>query len=262
MLKKMSVAVILLLLIVSFTVGSVNVVRDDRSKGDFPYRGERGIPVYTEVIVDITGENAMGISTWRPPLPLPPSPHFSMMAAYGGDMEFIRGRMTVIPAGANEGEIFPVMFFKHHKPGMPDRVSYMADTQVMVDNIAYTFTGEIALLNDTIITADIAAANVAGAYDNEIRAGQTNWHQVTVSGKPASLSFELKSSDETTDLRVVVYTPDGNILGPYTDDSDGSIDGRINMEIENPAGVADGDWSFKVTDTGATGKEEYYLKTW
>jgi hypothetical protein len=180
------------------------------------------------------------------------------MAMHGGDMEFIEGRMTIAPAGTDLRETFPVTFFRHHEPAGSGRVIYMADTEVMVNNSVYSFTGEIQLLNDTIVTTDVSS----NAYNNEIMAGQTNWHQVTVSGSPASLSFEVKSNNSNSDLRVVVYTPDGNVLGPYYDDSDGTVDGRINMEIDNPAGVANGQWSFKVTDTGVTGKDEYYIKTW
>ncbi len=60
----------------------------------------------------------------------------------------------------------------------------------------------------------------------------------------------------------MVYTPDGKVLGPYYDDSDGKTDGRINLNIANPSGVAAGEWHLKVTDMDTLGDNDYYVKTY
>lgn len=265
MLKKSIVAAILLSLAVSFTIGSIgNVVNNTAYEssthimyGPMP-PGHDG-RTYTQVFVDMreSGDSVSGVVSvhaWQPPDTAPQRPFF-MFRPHGG--EFIEGKMMVIPAGEDMPQTFPVFFFKHTGPGEMGRVSYIADTTFNVDDSVLSFAGEIRLLNDTIVTTDIA-----DVYNNEIMPGQTNWHQAYVSGSPAAFNFDLKWNSPDNPLRVVVYTPDGKVLGPYYDDSDGSTDGRINMEISSPAGVADGAWSLKVTDTGVTGKDEYYLKTW
>jgi hypothetical protein len=77
-----------------------------------------------------------------------------------------------------------------------------------------------------------------------------------------AFNFDLKWNNPADDLRLMIYTPDGHVLGPYTDVSDGRTDGRINMEIDNQNGVADGTWLFKVTGMSVSGKDEYYIRAW
>ncbi len=101
----------------------------------------------------------------------------------------------------------------------------------------------------------------ASPYDNEISGGETNWHTVNV-GDVDSLNVDLKWNNASDSLRLVIYTPDGKILGPYDDASDGTVDGRINLNIANPSGVAQGEWYLKVTDTSLLGKDAYYVKTY
>jgi hypothetical protein len=60
----------------------------------------------------------------------------------------------------------------------------------------------------------------------------------------------------------MIYTPDGKVLGPYYDDSDGQTDARINLNVANPSGVASGEWHLKVTDLDTLGSDDYYVKTY
>jgi hypothetical protein len=108
-------------------------------------------------------------------------------------------------------------------------------------------------------TFDIPTAN--GQYNNEISGGQTNWHSATI-GTARSFNVDLKWSDPDGKLRLVVYTPDNKVLGPYYDTSYGDKDGEICLNIANPSGVAEGKWYFKVTDMSKTGKVDYYFKTY
>jgi hypothetical protein len=99
-------------------------------------------------------------------------------------------------------------------------------------------------------------------YNNHIAAGDTNWHSASVGNAVKSLNVDLKWNNPGGKLRLMVYTPDGKVLGPYYDDSDGTTDGRINLNIANPSGVAAGEWHLKVTDTDTLGDNDYYLKTY
>lgn len=257
MLKKGIATAILLLMVVSFTIGSVDPVNSTGDRGGLP-DGFRKDMIFTQVFLDMTENypgSGFGVRAMQSPGAMPEGPIFAFRPVHGH--EFIEGKMMVIPAGKDMPKMFPVFFYKHQGPEGADRVSYMADTTFDVDGSELSFKGEVQLLNDTIVTSEIAEV-----FNNDIMPGETNWHQAYVSGSPATFSFELKWNDTDDSLRVVVYTPDGNELGPYYDDSDGVTDGCINMDISNPGGVANGEWTFKVTDTGVTGKDEYYLKTW
>ncbi len=257
MLKKGIAMAILLLMVISFTIGSVSPVSNTADKGRLPGGFHKDM-MFTQVFLDMT-ENYPGSGFGVRAMPstgtIPGGPIFAIKPGHGH--EFIEGKMMVLPAGEEVPRMFPVLFFKHQGPEDVGRVSFVADTSFMIDNAELSFKGEVQLLNDTIVTSEMA-----DVYNNDIMPGETNWHQAYISGSPAALNFELKSNNTNSPLRVVVYTPDGKVLGPYDDDSDGVMDGIINMEISNPAGVANGAWSFKVTDTGVTGKDEYYLKTW
>lgn len=256
---------LLLSMAVAFTVGSVGTTANAAGEGGVvfmrgPYvagmsHDEKG---FTRVYLDLSDSgSAGGIVVWHAGGPMPPAPFATVRHA--GGAEFIAGKMTVIPAGEDTPMMFPVMFFRHDGGDSKGMAKYTADTTLTLSDSTISFMGEIEVPADAVT----AVASTEDAYDNDILAGETNWHQVKISGTPASLSFELKWNDSDDALRVVVYTPDGNTLGPYYDDSDGTVDGAIDMTITNSEGVADGTWTFKVTDTSATGsKDEYYLKTW
>lgn len=117
----------------------------------------------------------------------------------------------------------------------------------------------VDLANVTFANATTAKADL---YNNEISGGQTNWHKVDLSNAVKSFNVDLKWQNVNDSLRLLLYSPDGKILGPYYDDSDGKTDGRINLNIANPSGVASGDWQLKVTDMSTLGTDDYYVKTY
>jgi len=55
----------------------------------------------------------------------------------------------------------------------------------------------------------------------------------------------LYSGDITDPISVTIITPD-RTLGPFFDESDGIIDGRIDLKISNPETVTPGLWKFLV----------------
>lgn len=56
---------------------------------------------------------------------------------------------------------------------------------------------------------------------------------------------DLNSGDLTDPLSLSIITPD-RVLGPYTDESDGKIDGRIYLQISESDGMTPGLWKFIV----------------
>ena len=160
---------------------------------------------------------------------------------FGEDMSpaIFSAHMVIHPA--NSSEIMPL-------PPWPFPGEYVLDSDVVVDMANLTFTRSQAA-QDSV-------------YDNEISGGETQWHSADISSAVKSVNVDLKWSKGGNPLKLTVYTPDGHILGPYDDSSDGKTDDRINLNIDNPSGVAAGEWSMKVTDTGVGGTGAYSLKTY
>lgn len=245
MLKKCGVAVMLPLLAISLTIGSVG-----HSMGKPPDGGTfiEKPPKQMVVILDLSSGEGQPHAMWRP---------HGLHVEPGTDGAYIQGRMIVREAGSDIQRTFHVKFYRHGPvPGKPFLESYRM-------SVAYTNGSEVPHFTlDSVINGSVESdCSVALGYDNVITTGQTVWHQAHVYSS-TSLSVDLKWNNTADDLRLMIYTPDGHVLGPYYDGSDGKSDGRINLEIDNQAGIAAGAWSFKVMGISVTGKDEYYLRVW
>ncbi len=78
-----------------------------------------------------------------------------------------------------------------------------------------------------------------------ITQGQTNWHTKDVTTFITTLNVDLNWGNPSNSLRLRIYSPDGYVFGPYFDNADGVIDGRINLDIRNPNGIAIGTWRYE-----------------
>ncbi len=315
MLKKSGVAVILLLVLISLTVGSVSPANVISGKSGGVVFSERLMPGmimppmlysdgnsadtasfvhadngFTTVTLDMSGQEVVTVEhgLWHP---MGNSDQQVVLAkpTIADRMDYIAGRMIVQIAGSSMPQAFPVKFFKHTNDGVMDRPSfdsYMANVAFMVnsdehgsptgfilsspdgispvngsDNALFVFSGVINVTNAT--SPDVQQNDTSSPeYNNTITQGQTVYHQAQVASGQASMNIDLKWKNADDALSLSIYTPDGHILGPYTDTTDGKKDGRINIEVDNPSGVSGGTWSFKVTGANVTGKDEYYLRTW
>jgi len=95
-------------------------------------------------------------------------------------------------------------------------------------------------------------------YDT-ITQGETNLHSKIVNTDITVLNVDLNWGDSTDSLRLKIHTADGYVLGPYFDNADGATDGRINLDITNPNGIAKGTWYYEVYGYSVTGTENYYI---
>lgn len=240
---------------------------------------------FTSVVLDMSG---MGLSdtsgSWSPVDSLG-LPYIPMGPAFSDKREFIAARMIVQVAGNATPQEFPVQFFRQGPDDIKNRTafeSFIASMEfrmshddhgnpigltMYMDNGSapandsdsfFTVNSEITIAHP--VTNDSSQADAP--YNDTISAGQTVYHDAVVSGSSTSLNVDLAWKNPNDSMRLTVYTPDGHVLGPYYDSSDGKTDNAINLEIDNPSGVASGTWIFKVVDTGAVGKDEYYIKTW
>ncbi|SFM21454.1 peptidase domain-containing protein [Methanolobus profundi] len=92
-----------------------------------------------------------------------------------------------------------------------------------------------------------------------ITQGETNWHYKSVSSYITTLDVNLNWGNTGNSLRLTIYTPDGVTLGPYYDSADGSIDGKIDLDITNSNGIATGTWNYKVYGYSVYGTESYTI---
>ncbi|WP_235270740.1 hypothetical protein [Methanosarcina mazei] len=91
-----------------------------------------------------------------------------------------------------------------------------------------------------------------------ITQGQTKTHYVSVGSGINYLEVDLNWGDTSDSLTLRISTPSGSNLGPYRDNSDGSVNGRIHFSIDPSQGyVEQGSWEFKVYGESVSGTEDY-----
>ncbi|MDW7728248.1 MAG: peptidase domain-containing protein [Candidatus Methanoperedens sp.] len=129
----------------------------------------------------------------------------------------------------------------------------MAGAAVNEDKIKTAKTGGYTVANGTGEEVGILYVNA------EITQGQTNWHTKDVSTFITSLNVNLNWGTPGNSLRLTIYSPDGYVFGPYFDNADGVINGRINLNINNPNGIARGTWYYEVYGYSVSGTEDYYI---
>ena len=110
----------------------------------------------------------------------------------------------------------------------------------------------------TPVMDSIKTPGLRTVYDT-ISQGETNWHSEDVIGFYTALHVDLNWGNPSNSLRLKIYTPDGYTLGPYYDNVDGSIDGRINIYVRNSNGIAQGTWYYEVYGYSVTGTQSYTI---
>jgi len=94
---------------------------------------------------------------------------------------------------------------------------------------------------------------------SSITQGQTNWHYQNINGYYTSLNVDLNWGYSANSLQLTIYSPDGYVFGPFYDIDDGVSDGRINLYINNPNGIAQGNWGYRVYGYSVSGTESYTI---
>jgi len=91
-----------------------------------------------------------------------------------------------------------------------------------------------------------------------ISQGQTITHNVNVGSGVDYLEVDLNWGDTSDSLTLSIYTPSGSKIGTYRDNYDGSVNGRIRLNIDPSQGyVEQGTWQFKVYGESVSGTEDY-----
>ncbi|MDK2938958.1 MAG: hypothetical protein PWQ51_1122 [Methanolobus sp.] len=102
---------------------------------------------------------------------------------------------------------------------------------------------------------DIAAKLVYAT----ITQGETDWHSQYISYYSTTLDVTLNWGDPSDSLKLTIYTPDSDTLGPYYDGDDGLIDGKIGVRIRDSNGIETGTWYYRVYGQSVSGTETYSI---
>jgi hypothetical protein len=96
------------------------------------------------------------------------------------------------------------------------------------------------------------------SISSTITQGETNWHGVYVSSSQNQLVVDLNWGDTTDSLKLYVYDPSGHSYGPFYDSADGSINGRINLLVDD-GDLEAGTWRYRVYGYYVIGTEDYSI---
>lgn len=95
-----------------------------------------------------------------------------------------------------------------------------------------------------------------------IAQGQTKTYTTTIGTTVKKLEVDLNWGDTSDSLSLAVYTPSGAYVGKFYDNADGSVDGRIHLDITQGQNyLQSGKWTFKVRGESVVGTEDYYFNT-
>jgi hypothetical protein len=95
-----------------------------------------------------------------------------------------------------------------------------------------------------------------------IKQGQTTAFNSYVGSGVKFLEVDLNWGDSTDKLTLSICTPSGSNIGTYRDSSDGSVNGRIHVNVYPSNGyIGQGSWKFKVYGESVSGQEDYTIKS-
>ncbi len=95
-----------------------------------------------------------------------------------------------------------------------------------------------------------------------ITQGQTKTYTTTIGTAVKKLEVDLNWGDTNDYLSLAIYTPSGAYVGKFYDNADGSVDGRIHLDITQGQNyLQSGKWTFKVRGESVVGTEDYYFNT-
>jgi hypothetical protein len=110
-------------------------------------------------------------------------------------------------------------------------------------------------IDDSLIAANSVSSLLSATY---IKSGQTVPYSVYVGSGVKYLEVDLNWGDKNDKVTLSTYTPSGSKLGTYSDSSDGSVNGRIHLNIYPSTGyIKQGSWMFKVYGGSVSGTEDY-----
>jgi len=142
----------------------------------------------------------------------------------------------------------------------------MLSTTGLTTGTAFAVNVNIVTQNNggyTVTPGNIASSNMLSimplTVQGSIAPGQINWVYKNVNSFIKTLNVDLNWGKPSNSLQLTVYSPDGYTFGPYYDNADGKVDGQINININNPNGIAQGTWIAKIYGYSVSGTQSYII---
>ena len=280
MFRKSCVVILVVLILASLTIGSISpagtsVTINDTDAAGVQYVYEPGVMAHA---MGIPGDNFTTVTLDMSKSPVTQESLDAFMASHRHEMiklneySFINANMTVHRPGEKDRS-YPVEWVRFSPIGLKNGLlmaSFIADMNIPMPHMGDEFLQDgdqfhfhsVINIASPIMSEPEPLAVQSDEYNDQISQGQTVWHQQDISGNSTTVNVDLKWQKSGDSLRLMIYTPDGHVLGPYYDNYDGTVNGEINLTVSNPDGVASGSWSFKVTGMNVTSQEGYYLRAW
>ncbi|MEA2034306.1 MAG: hypothetical protein U9N40_02260 [Euryarchaeota archaeon] len=92
-----------------------------------------------------------------------------------------------------------------------------------------------------------------------IEENKLNWHSQNITSYTTTLNLNLKWKDKTANLSLMVYSPEGDVLGPFFDGIDRKINGQTYFFIRKEGGLPMGEWWYAVKGEELNGTHNYYF---
>ncbi len=103
------------------------------------------------------------------------------------------------------------------------------------------------------ISAESGEVGINTVYDS-IKQGETDWFSRYISSH--TFDVYLIWYNPSSSLTLTLYSPSGDVYGPFRDSSDGVVDGKIALTVEN---AERGVWYFRVYGERVSGVQHYSL---
>jgi hypothetical protein len=105
-------------------------------------------------------------------------------------------------------------------------------------------------------TGNLRLPEVSLLRSSSISQGQTVSYSTSVPSGTAAFISDLNWGSTSNSLSLTINAPDST-LGPYYDAADGQVNGRINLRISKPGGIASGIWKSYVYGYSVSGSQSY-----
>lgn len=92
---------------------------------------------------------------------------------------------------------------------------------------------------------DTGVDHLLSPHETKMDGNKTALFSKYVASGTQYIIVSLYSGDKDDPISVTIIAPD-KTLGPYYDESDGIVDGRIDLKISNPEGLTPGLWKFLI----------------
>lgn len=99
---------------------------------------------------------------------------------------------------------------------------------------------------------------IIGRMDQPITQGEKKSFHREMPENLDRFTYDLLWMEKQDSLKLTIFAPDG-MMGPYYDDSDGIVNGRIFLQVSRPEGIEPGDWYAVVEGEKVEGTGQFML---